>query len=117
MGEVPISTARELPPPGRYRHFKGGQYEVLDVARHSETDEVLVVYRSVDDPGTIWVRPVEMFSSAVQCPDGPHPRFELTERRKSRRGRYLARTVVGIAASVVRHVVPESMSRSHLSRQ
>jgi hypothetical protein len=81
MDHVPTreaqSVSRELPRPGLYRHFKGGEYEVLQVARHSETEEVLVVYRSLDDPATIWVRPLEMFSSVVDGPEGLLPRFEL----------------------------------------
>ncbi len=63
------------PEPGLYRHFKGGQYEVLEVGRHSETDELLVVYCSLDDPTTTWVRPLEMFTSVVDSPDGSLPRF------------------------------------------
>jgi hypothetical protein len=45
--------------PGRYRHFKGGLYEVVGEARHSETEDRLVVYRSAD--GGLWVRPRDMF--------------------------------------------------------
>ena len=80
-------VSRSLPRPGVYRHFKGGEYEVLEVARHSETEELLVVYCSIDDPEITWVRPVEMFSGIVDSPDGPSPRFELTApfRRRSRR--------------------------------
>jgi hypothetical protein len=44
---------------GRYRHFKGGRYEVIGIARHSETEEELVVYTS--ESGDWWVRPSEMF--------------------------------------------------------
>lgn len=65
-----------VPEPGRYRHFKGGEYELLVVARHSETEEWLVVYRSVEDPGKTWVRPLEMFSGLVERPEGTFPRFE-----------------------------------------
>jgi hypothetical protein len=64
-----------VPEPGRYRHFKGGEYELLVVARHSETEEWLVVYRSVEDPGKTWVRPLEMFSGVVERPEGTFPRF------------------------------------------
>ena len=45
--------------PGRYRHFKGNVYEVIGIARHSETEEELVVYRS--PAGELWVRPKAMF--------------------------------------------------------
>jgi hypothetical protein len=54
--------AKVLPAPGLYRHFKGGEYELLSVARHSETEELLAVYRSVEDRDTIWVRSLEMFT-------------------------------------------------------
>jgi hypothetical protein len=62
--------------PGRYRHFKGEEYQLLMVAHHSETEELLVVYCSVDDPGRIWVRPLAMFVDLVDLPDGRHRRFE-----------------------------------------
>lgn len=82
MAPVPTreapTRAQELPPPGRYRHFKGGDYELLEVARHSETEELLAVYCSLDDPTTTWVRPLEMFGGVVESPDGAFPRFELT---------------------------------------
>ena len=52
--------------PGRYRHFKGKEYEVLGVARHSETDEELVVYRSLYGDFGLWVRPVSMWNEAVE---------------------------------------------------
>ena len=43
--------------PGRYRHFKGNEYQVLGVARHSETEEEMVVYRALYGEGGLWVRP------------------------------------------------------------
>ena len=52
--------------PGRYRHFKGKEYEVLGVARHSETDEELVVYRALYGDFGLWVRPVSMWTEAVE---------------------------------------------------
>ena len=51
--------------PGRYRHFKGNGYEVLGVARHSETHEELVVYRPLYGEGGLWVRPKAMFLEKV----------------------------------------------------
>lgn len=63
------------PVPGRYRHFKGGEYEVLGVARHSETDERLVVYRPLYGDGGLWVRPVAMFLETVTIDGQPRPRF------------------------------------------
>ena len=53
-------------PPGRYRHFKGKEYEVLGVARHSETEEELVVYRALYGDFGLWVRPVSMWNETVE---------------------------------------------------
>jgi hypothetical protein len=61
--------------PGRYRHFKGGQYEVLGVARHSETHEPLVVYRPLYGDGGLWVRPLAMFLEPVTRDGREVPRF------------------------------------------
>ncbi len=52
--------------PGRYRHFKGKEYEVLGVARHSETEEALVVYRALYGDFGLWVRPVSMWNETVE---------------------------------------------------
>ena len=72
-------------PPGRYRHYKGKEYTVLGVARHSETDEEMVVYRQEYGDHGLWVRPKAMFVEMVEVngqlvprfqylgEDGPHP--------------------------------------------
>lgn len=52
--------------PGRYCHFKGKEYEVLGVARHSETEDELVVYRALYGDFGLWVRPVSMWNEAVE---------------------------------------------------
>lgn len=52
--------------PGRWRHFKGGMYEVLGTARHSETGEELVVYRVLYGEGRLWVRPLSMWNETVE---------------------------------------------------
>ena len=52
--------------PGRYRHFKGKEYEVLGVARHSETEEELVVYRALYGDFGLWVPPVSMWNETVE---------------------------------------------------
>lgn len=52
--------------PGRYRHFKGKEYEVLGFARHSETQEELVVYRALYGDFSLWVRPVSMWNETVE---------------------------------------------------
>ncbi|MFI5587747.1 DUF1653 domain-containing protein [Amycolatopsis sp. NPDC051758] len=61
--------------PGRYVHYKGGEYEVLGVARHSETEEELVVYRALYGSRGLWVRPAGMFGETVETDGGPVPRF------------------------------------------
>ena len=56
----------ELYRPGKYRHFKGGEYELLFVATHSETLEPMVVYRALYDEGGCWVRPRSMWCEMVE---------------------------------------------------
>ena len=63
-------------PPGRYRHFKGGLYEVLGLARHSETEEWHVVYRPLVGNGGWWVRPLSMFTERVTHEGQDKPRFQ-----------------------------------------
>ncbi|WP_369820771.1 DUF1653 domain-containing protein [Rhizobacter sp. Root1221] len=63
-------------PPGRYRHYKGGEYEVLGAARHSETEELMVVYRTLYDQSGWWVRPHAMFFGDVVIDGVRRPRFE-----------------------------------------
>lgn len=53
-------------PIGRYRHYKGGEYELIGVARHSETLEPLVVYRPLYGAGELWVRPHAMFFGTLE---------------------------------------------------
>jgi hypothetical protein len=72
--------SRELPalpatPAGRYRHYKGGEYEVIGVARHSETLEPLVVYRPLYNDSGLWVRPHAMFFGQVVIDGVARPRF------------------------------------------
>lgn len=52
--------------PGRYRHFKGGEYELICTARHSETEELMVVYRALYGEGGIWVRPAAMWNEEIE---------------------------------------------------
>ena len=61
---------------GRYRHYKGGEYEVIGIARHSETLEPLVVYRPLYNESGWWVRPHAMFFGQVVIDGSPRPRFE-----------------------------------------
>jgi len=63
------------PTPGRYRHYKGGEYQVIGTARHSETDELLVVYRCLYDNDSLWVRPLRMFEETVVIAGQKVPRF------------------------------------------
>lgn len=70
-----------LPPlptiaPGRWRHYKGGEYEVLGVVRHSETLQPLVLYRPLDAGADTWVRPFAMFAETVVVDGRERPRFE-----------------------------------------
>jgi hypothetical protein len=61
---------------GRYRHYKGNDYEVIGLARHSETEEQLVVYRKLYDDGSLWVRPLVMFTEQVEYAGKTVPRFD-----------------------------------------
>ena len=63
-------------PTGRYRHYKGGEYEVTGVARHSETLEPLVVYRPLYGEGGWWGRPHAMFFGEVEADGRRQPRFQ-----------------------------------------
>lgn len=63
--------------PGRYRHFKGNEYEVLYIARHSETMEEMVVYRALYGDHGIWVRPAKMWNEQVEHEGKLAKRFQL----------------------------------------
>lgn len=69
--------SRPAPQPGQYRHFKGGLYEVFGVARHSETEEELVVYRPLYGDCGLWVRPLALFCDVVTVDGVETPRFAL----------------------------------------
>lgn len=60
---------------GRYRHFKGNEYEVLAVAKHSETLEPMVVYRALYGDGGVWVRPLSMWNETVERDGVKQERF------------------------------------------
>jgi hypothetical protein len=61
--------------PGRYRHYKGNDYEVIGEARHSETEEPFVVYRALYGERGLWIRPLAMFLDTVMIAGRPQPRF------------------------------------------
>jgi hypothetical protein len=71
----------ELPatPTGRYRHYKGGEYEVLGAARHSETLEPFVIYRPLYNHSGWWLRPHSMFFGSVMVDGRQQPRFAAIE--------------------------------------
>lgn len=84
---MPLKSRRTITPagtgeaicavrPGRYRHYKGNEYEVVGVARHSETEEEMVVYRKLYGDHSLWVRPLVMFAENVPTEWGTVPRFE-----------------------------------------
>ena len=62
--------------PGKYRHFKGKEYELIGVARHSETLEPMVGYRAMYGDGGLWVRPASMWNETVNREDYHGPRFQ-----------------------------------------
>lgn len=64
---------------GKYRHFKGNEYEVLGTARHSESLEEFVVYRALYGEGGLWVRPASMWNETVERDGKVFRRFEKIE--------------------------------------
>ena len=71
--DLPALPATKL---GRYRHYKGGEYEVIGVARHSETLEPLVVYRPLYNATGLWVRPHAMFFGSLEVAGQTVQRFQ-----------------------------------------
>ena len=61
--------------PGRYRHYKGGLYEVVDTVRHSETLEQMTLYRALYGEQGLWVRPAAMFNEELEINGVRQPRF------------------------------------------
>ena len=64
---------------GIYKHFKGNLYQVIEVATHSETQEQLVVYRTLYGDYSMWVRPLTMFQETVEVDGQQVPRFSFVE--------------------------------------
>lgn len=63
--------------PGRYRHYRGNDYQVIDVATHSEDGSKLVVYRPLYGEGKLWVRPLTMFQETLDVEGEAVPRFRF----------------------------------------
>lgn len=59
----------------KYRHYKGGEYEIIAFAKHSETEEELVIYRDLSDASKVWARPHTMFEETVEFGGTLVPRF------------------------------------------
>jgi len=68
--------AKQTITPGRYRHFKGNEYEVIGIARHSETEEAMVVYKALYGEGGLWARPAAMWNEIVEWDGKTYRRFE-----------------------------------------
>ena len=66
-------------PAGIYQHYKGAKYRVYEVARHSETEELMVVYRALYGEFGLWLRPLSMFTESVERNGLLQPRFSLLE--------------------------------------
>ncbi len=71
--------AKETIRPGRYRHFKGREYEVLNIARHSEDESPMVVYRPLYNDSGLWVRPADMWNETVVRDGRTYTRFVRVE--------------------------------------
>ncbi len=77
--EMQYEEAVRAIPPGRYRHFKGNLYEVIAIARHSETLKPMVVYRALYGEGGVWVRPAEMWNEMITREGKTFQRFTRLE--------------------------------------
>lgn len=66
-------------PPGRYRHYKGGEYEVVGTVRHSETLEPMTLYRALYGQHGLWVRPAAMFEEEIVFEGRAQPRFRKSD--------------------------------------
>ena len=64
---------------GKYQHFKGSYYQVLNIARHSETEEAFVVYHPFDEKNDIWIRPLSMFNETITRDGKTLQRFQFIE--------------------------------------
>lgn len=63
---------------GKYRHFKGNEYEVTAIARHSETEEIFVVYKALYGDCSVWIRPASMWNETVIKDGITYKRFTYT---------------------------------------
>ena len=75
MSNAPLPPLPNEPRPGRYRHYKGREYRVVGLARHSETLEPLVVYEALYGERGLWVRPAAMFTETIEAGGQRVPRF------------------------------------------
>jgi hypothetical protein len=66
---------------GLYAHYKGGKYEVIDLVKHSETEELLVLYRALYGDKGLWVRPLDMFQETVEVDGEKRRRFSFVEEK------------------------------------
>ncbi len=91
---------------GRYRHYKGGEYEVLGVVRHSESLEPLVLYRPLYNHSGAWVRPFSMFLEPVEHAGKSQPRFSMLSAGASATAEELTATVQRMEAALSASQVP-----------
>lgn len=91
---------------GRYRHYKGGEYEVLGVVRHSESLEPMVLYRPLYNNSSSWVRPFGMFLETVEHEGKSQPRFSLVSAGSSATEEGLRATVQRMEAKLSASQVP-----------
>lgn len=73
------NTPENAPAPGRYKHYKGPEYQVLGLVRHSETEEWLVVYQALYAERGFWVRPLELWNESVNRDGKVVERFSLLQ--------------------------------------
>jgi hypothetical protein len=78
LGNIKNAMGHNMIQLGKYRHYKGKEYEVIGIAKHSETLEELVVYRALYGNFDLWVRPAKMFTEEVEVDGKKKPRFEYS---------------------------------------
>ena len=92
MSAITYEEAKKEIALGRYRHFKGNEYEVLAIAHHSETQEPMVVYKALYGEQAVWVRPASMWTEEVPEPNDPNElKSGKSEKSDSKSGKRVKR--------------------------
>lgn len=94
--------------PGKYRHFKGNEYELLGIAKHSETMEDMVVYRALYGEGGLWVRPASMWEETVERDGKTFRRFTYIGDEEEEKNRLAEKAAVKVNRDLVLEAFEEA---------